>query len=64
MKFENNSFVITGAAQGLGRAIALMLSGRGAHVALLDVSQEGLDETRKLCRELGVTAESYICDVS
>jgi 3-oxoacyl-[acyl-carrier protein] reductase len=64
MKFENNSFVVTGAAQGLGRAISLMLAGRGANIALLDVSQEGLDETMKLCREQGVVAEVYICDVS
>jgi 3-oxoacyl-[acyl-carrier protein] reductase len=64
MKFKNNSFVVTGAAQGLGRAIALMLASREANVALLDVSQEGLAETMRICREQGVSAQAYICDVS
>ena len=37
--------VVTGAGSGIGRALALELARRGAHVALSDVNAAGLDET-------------------
>ncbi|MBY0275940.1 SDR family NAD(P)-dependent oxidoreductase, partial [Candidatus Binatia bacterium] len=37
------SVVITGAASGIGRAVARAYAARGARVALLDVDQAGLD---------------------
>ena len=40
---------ITGASSGLGRAFALALARRGWALALSDVDQQGLDETRDLC---------------
>jgi len=40
--------VITGAASGLGRALALALAGRGCHLAIADLSGEGLRETARL----------------
>ena len=40
---------ITGAASGIGRALALGLHAEGAHLALSDIDGDRLDETRVLC---------------
>ena len=42
--FKDKVAVITGAASGIGRATALLLSGRGAKLVLADVNEQGLDE--------------------
>lgn len=46
--FEGKLCVITGAASGIGRAVAINLARRGAALALSDVNTEGLEETRAL----------------
>lgn len=38
MKLENRTAVITGAASGIGRAIAVSLARRGCNLALADVN--------------------------
>jgi NAD(P)-dependent dehydrogenase (short-subunit alcohol dehydrogenase family) len=43
--------VVTGAASGIGRALAVDAAGRGAVLALSDVDAAGLDETSRLVRE-------------
>ena len=54
--------VITGAASGIGRALAQELAARGAQLALADVNAAGLEETRKM---LGAaTARIYEVDVA
>ena len=40
--------IVTGAASGIGRAIALSLARRGCHVALADIDEAGLDATASL----------------
>jgi len=40
--------IITGAASGIGRAVAIELAGCGAHLALCDVNMEGLAETKSM----------------
>lgn len=44
--FSNKVVVITGAASGIGRALAQQLSADGAHLALSDVNMAGLEDTR------------------
>lgn len=56
--------VVTGASRGIGRATALALARRQLDVALLGRPSPELDESRTLCRELGVEAEVYGCDVA
>jgi NAD(P)-dependent dehydrogenase (short-subunit alcohol dehydrogenase family) len=47
--------VVTGAASGLGRAVAIGLAAAGADLCLVDVNAEGLNETRELLPEGGET---------
>lgn len=39
--------VVTGAASGIGRGLAVELAGRGCAVALVDVDGDGLAETQR-----------------
>ena len=64
MKIENKTFVVTGAAQGLGEAISLMLAGAGGKLALLDVNPGRLDATLAACRQAGAEAFAFSCDVA
>lgn len=41
---------VTGAASGLGQAIALGFDALGARVILADISEEGLEETAQVCK--------------
>jgi NAD(P)-dependent dehydrogenase (short-subunit alcohol dehydrogenase family) len=56
--------IVTGAAQGIGRAVALRLAARGVHIAVWDVKAEGVQETAKLCRDNGAAASAHIVDVA
>ena len=56
--------LITGAASGIGRAIALGLAREGADVWLLDVDENGLAEVVAESRAFGVEAIGVRCDVS
>lgn len=59
MNIEGKTAIVTGAASGLGRMIALRLNEAGARVVVLDIDGDGLAE---LARELpkSITA---VCDV-
>jgi short-subunit dehydrogenase len=46
-KFEGSAAAITGAASGIGRALALALAARGCDLALADVDQAGLESVAK-----------------
>ena len=54
--------VVTGAASGIGRALAIDLAKGGAQLALADVNSAGLEETRALLGD--AVARTYIVDVS
>ncbi len=56
--------VITGAGSGLGRALALDLSGRGASVVVSDIDPSSAEETAALLRTQGTRAEVIPCDVT
>ena len=56
--------LITGAASGIGRAIALGLAREGADVCLLDVDEEALRPVAVEARQSGVEAIEIRCDVT
>ena len=45
---SNKYYIVTGAGSGIGRETAKVLSEQGARVVMLDLNQEGLDETKAL----------------
>ena len=64
MKLEGKIALVTGASQGLGKAIALKLAANGADVAVIYVGPEGPAlETKAEIEALGRRAELYVCDV-
>ncbi len=56
--------LVTGAASGIGRALALELARRGVRLFLLDLDREKLDAVIDEARRLGVEALGSRCDVS
>ena len=55
--------VITGAASGIGRALALQLGQEGCALAIADLNERGLTETRGLLGNCSQQVASYIVDV-
>ena len=64
MDLENKTVLITGAARGLGAAIATELASRGAALALIDLEAASLEPTHAKCEEVGARVESYAANVS
>ncbi|HMV48885.1 MAG TPA: SDR family oxidoreductase [Blastocatellia bacterium] len=65
MKIDRNTVaVVTGAASGIGRALAVRLAAEGAQLAISDVNQAGLEETAQLAAKSGVKLTSHLVDVS
>src|SRR5436309_3001672 len=62
--FTGKVAFVTGAASGIGRAVALAFSGAGASVVAADVSKQGNQETARLIQEEGGRALAVRCDVT
>ncbi len=64
MDIKDKTVVITGAAQGLGAAIACRLGEQGAKIALVDINKENLTIVENNLNIKGIKCKSYIADVS
>jgi 3-oxoacyl-[acyl-carrier protein] reductase len=56
--------LVTGAASGIGRAVALALAGEGVTLALTDRDADGLAATARATREAGVAVTTAACDLA
>lgn len=56
--------LVTGAAYGIGFAIAQALAGAGAKIAFNCRSKEHLDTALAAYKENGITAKGFLCDVT
>lgn len=64
MNLKNQVVVITGAAQGLGKAMAEEFAKQGAHIALLDMQAEAVESAASEIEKLGVKASGYAVNVT
>jgi NAD(P)-dependent dehydrogenase (short-subunit alcohol dehydrogenase family) len=64
MKLANRTAVITGAASGIGRGIAISLARRGCHLALADINEGPLAETAKLAATPGLRISQHRLNVA
>ncbi len=64
MELQGKIVVITGASSGIGRAVALEMARRGAHVVVAARRRELLEALAAECRALGVDCRVVVTDVT
>jgi 3-oxoacyl-[acyl-carrier protein] reductase len=64
LKLKGQVALVTGAAQGIGKAVALLLAGEGADIAISDVNFEKAEETAKEIEALGRRAMAIRANVA
>lgn len=63
-KLDGKRVVITGAASGLGRGMALVLARKGCRIGIVDIDTDGAAETLRMVEQAGGSGEVYELDVS
>jgi 3-oxoacyl-[acyl-carrier protein] reductase len=64
MLFKDQVAMVTGAGQGIGKAIALAFAREGADIAVLDIDRETAEATAGEVRDTGRRATISVADVS
>jgi len=64
MKLKGKSAIITGAASGIGKDIALVFASEGAKVAIADLAKDAADATASEIRAIGGQALGVAMDVT
>jgi 3-hydroxybutyrate dehydrogenase len=64
MKLQGKSAIVTGAASGIGKEIALLFAREGAKVAIADLVKKAADDTAAEIRKAGGQAMGVAMDVS
>ena len=63
-RFEGRVCVVTGAARGIGEAIAARLAAEGGRVAAWDVSERRLLPAVAALQAQGLAVQPFVCDVA
>jgi NADP-dependent 3-hydroxy acid dehydrogenase YdfG len=61
---KNRTAIITGASSGIGKATALAFAKAGIDLALVGRSQDKLTAVAEAAKAVGVTAKTYVIDLS
>ncbi|MFQ3631337.1 MAG: SDR family NAD(P)-dependent oxidoreductase [Roseiflexus sp.] len=64
MQLANRTAVVTGAASGIGRALAVSLARRRCHLALADIDEAGMAQTAAMVAPHGVRVSCHRLDVA
>ncbi|MCB1418038.1 MAG: SDR family oxidoreductase [Notoacmeibacter sp.] len=64
MSLQGRTILITGAARGLGREIALACARAGACLVLADIDEEGASATARMIHDMGTAARAAHVDLS
>ncbi len=64
MQVKGKTFVVTGGGSGIGREMVLLLLGKGAKVAMLDIHEDTMKETRELAGELGKNTSLHVINIA
>jgi NAD(P)-dependent dehydrogenase (short-subunit alcohol dehydrogenase family) len=64
MKFQGKVAMVSGAAQGIGKGVAIEYAKNGADLAIMDINSEKLENTCEEIRALGRDCICYTGDVS
>jgi NAD(P)-dependent dehydrogenase (short-subunit alcohol dehydrogenase family) len=63
-RFSNKIAIITGSAEGIGKAVAYRLGKEGATLALFDLNKALLQKTVKEFEKYGIKTKGYLLDIS
>ncbi|MDB6032244.1 MAG: acetoin reductase [Verrucomicrobiales bacterium] len=64
MGIDGKVALVTGAGQGIGRAIALRLAQDGANIAIIDVKEDKMTAVSDEVRQIGRNATFFLADIS
>lgn len=64
MKFKEKTALVTGAAVGIGRAVAHKLAEGGANLVLVDINLEALEKVKEELKKYTENVLTFECDVS
>lgn len=64
MEINASTVVITGGAQGLGKAIGLKLAASDANIALVDVNEDALEQALSEFKQYNSQVKTYVANVA
>ena len=64
LDFTDKTALITGAASGFGKALAIELGKRGANLVLADYNEQGLNETKQALEALNAKVVAHVGNVA
>lgn len=61
---ENKTAIITGAARGIGKSIAIRFAEQGCNIAFTDLNEENIRNTQSELEAMGVKVKGYISNAA